>query len=287
MWVDQQTGAQWHVYAPGIVETASLRIAVDCVVPAVSIRSTTLRRNGNEEIQRRPNDRGQSSCRQGEGWKGSRQESQSGQENHVDVGEQIKTTCIYAGIDSRFGGEVGPSHKLSGSEPHLLTIEAGLGAIREVRLPGKVDKTFGTGRVGVNYRYVISKAADFQNQTNLILNPSNRDDWRLTSMAAVTALLKSHLLVEVRLHHCSSQYAAFGQEEDGLHDRGGPRRKVLEHTTASSWLPAAPGPRDPEPDFCTRPRGRGALSRFARLWYSHPKSDFGTLYRPGCVTDSQ
>ena len=87
---------------------------------------------------------------------------------------------------------MGPSHKLSGSEPHLLTIEAGLGAIREVRLPGKVDTTFGTGRVGVNYRYVISKAADFQNQTNLILNLSNRDDWRLTNMAAVTALLKSH-----------------------------------------------------------------------------------------------
>src|SRR6187455_3122481 len=40
---------------------------------------------------------------------------------------------IYAGIDSRLGGELGVSHKLTVTGKHLVTVEAGMGMVRESR----------------------------------------------------------------------------------------------------------------------------------------------------------
>ena len=41
-----------------------------------------------------------------------------------------------SGIDSRLSGELGVSQKLTTTGKHLLTVEAGLGMVREVRQRG-------------------------------------------------------------------------------------------------------------------------------------------------------
>jgi putative salt-induced outer membrane protein YdiY len=109
----------------------------------------------------------------------------------------------FAGIDSRFGGELGIARKLSITEPHLLTVEAGLGFAHEVRLPAKVGKDFATGRAGLNYKYVISKTADFQEQANAIANFSNGKDWRFTNVASLTAAMNSRF--SLKLSHALSR----------------------------------------------------------------------------------
>lgn len=109
---------------------------------------------------------------------------------------------IYAGIDSRFGGEVGVSQRLSVSGPHLLSVEAAAGLVHEVRLPGKTARDFGAARGGLTYKYVVSKTADFQNQANFVLNLKTSDDWRVTNTAALTAALNSRF--SVKLSHAVS-----------------------------------------------------------------------------------
>lgn len=103
----------------------------------------------------------------------------------------------YAGIDSRFGGELGVSRKLSVSEPHLLSVEVGLGAVREVRLPGKIARTFATARGGFTYKYVISKNADFQEQFGLTANLNDTKDWRLTHIASLTAAIRGRFALKL------------------------------------------------------------------------------------------
>lgn len=103
----------------------------------------------------------------------------------------------YAGIDSRVGGEAGIARKLSLTEPHLLSVEGGLGFAHEVRLPKKTANDFATARAGLAYKYVISKTADFQNQSNLTLNLSESKDWRWTNVAALTAALSSRFSIKV------------------------------------------------------------------------------------------
>jgi putative salt-induced outer membrane protein len=104
---------------------------------------------------------------------------------------------IYAGIDSRYGGEAGIAHKLTLTGKHLLSVEAAFGAIHEVRLPGKVASDFATARGGLNYKYVISKTADFQNQTGFTANLSDGEDWRLTNATALTAALNSRFSMKL------------------------------------------------------------------------------------------
>lgn len=103
----------------------------------------------------------------------------------------------YAGIDSRFGGEVGLLRKLSVTEPHLLSIEAGAGGAREVRLPGKTAGNFATARAGLTYKYVISKNADFQEQVAFTENLNDTEDWRLAHTAALTASLTARFALKL------------------------------------------------------------------------------------------
>ncbi|MEO8360445.1 MAG: DUF481 domain-containing protein [Vicinamibacteria bacterium] len=103
----------------------------------------------------------------------------------------------YAGIDSRRAGELGLARKLAITEPHLLSIEVGFGLAHEVRLPGKTKQDFGFGRGGFTYKWVISKAADFQNQANYISNLKQTNDWRFTNLAAVTAALRGKFSLKV------------------------------------------------------------------------------------------
>ena len=104
---------------------------------------------------------------------------------------------IYAGIDSRYGGELGVSHKLTLTGKHLVAVEAGLGAIHEVRLPGRIASDFGTARAALSYKYVISKTSEFQNQSGFTLNLGNSDDWRFTNAASLTATLNTRFSMKL------------------------------------------------------------------------------------------
>jgi len=103
----------------------------------------------------------------------------------------------YAGIDSRFGGEAGLSRKLSVTEPHLLSIEAGLGGAHEVRLPGKTARNFATARAGLAYKYVISKNANFQEHAAFVENLNDTKDWRLAHIAGLTASLTARFALKL------------------------------------------------------------------------------------------
>lgn len=104
---------------------------------------------------------------------------------------------IYAGIDSRLGGELGLSRKLSVKEPHLLSVEAGIGGAHEVRLPGKAARDFASARAGLSYKYVISKNADFQEQSAFTSNLNDSKDWRLTHTASLTAALNARFALKL------------------------------------------------------------------------------------------
>lgn len=120
---------------------------------------------------------------------------------------------IYAGIDSRTGGEAGLSYKLTLTGKHLLSVEAGLGGIHEVRLPGKVASDFATARGGLNYKYVISKTADFQNQTGYTANLSDSADWRLTNASALTAALNSRFSMKLSYNVAHLNTPPLGKEK--------------------------------------------------------------------------
>jgi len=104
---------------------------------------------------------------------------------------------IYAGIDSRIGGELGVSQKLTTVGKHLLTVEAGVGVVREARLPDKIAQDFATLRGGFIYKFLISKTADFKNQASYIANLSDSKDWRFTDTAALTAALSTRFSMKL------------------------------------------------------------------------------------------
>jgi putative salt-induced outer membrane protein YdiY len=99
---------------------------------------------------------------------------------------------IYAGIDARYGAEAGVSHKLTTTGRHLLAVEGALGVIHEVRLPLKEGSDFGTARAGLDYKFVISKTAEFQNVGSFTLNLSEGDDWRIANKTSLTATISTH-----------------------------------------------------------------------------------------------
>jgi len=103
----------------------------------------------------------------------------------------------FAGIDSRYGGGLGIARRLTTTGKHLLAVEAGLGFTHEVRLPEKIGKDFASGRAGLNYKFVISKTADFQNQFNATANFSDGEDWRLANVASLTSAIDSRFSLKL------------------------------------------------------------------------------------------
>lgn len=107
---------------------------------------------------------------------------------------------LYAGIDSRYTGELGLSRKVASTGPHFLTVEAGIGGARETRLlPRSLKSTqsFGTARAGFLYKYAFSKTAEFSNQFGFLENLKTSDDWRMANTAAITAALNSRFSIKV------------------------------------------------------------------------------------------
>lgn len=72
----------------------------------------------------------------------------------------------FAGIDHRLAGEGGVAYLLVPPEPHSLKVETGLGYTKEDRTLG-ADRSFGTARVGLVYKWKFSKNAEFGEEASV------------------------------------------------------------------------------------------------------------------------
>ena len=89
------------------------------------------------------------------------------------------------------------SHKLTLTGKHLVSVEAGLGAIHEVPTWPRTSLFNPSGRGALSYKYVISKDADFQNQSGFTLNLGDSEDWRFTNATALTATLNTRFSMKL------------------------------------------------------------------------------------------
>jgi putative salt-induced outer membrane protein len=110
------------------------------------------------------------------------------------LGAYVKNT--FAGIDRRLAGEGGFAFLLIAPDPHSLKAEAGLGYTKEDRTNGD-DRSFGTARVGLLYKWKFSKTADFSEEASFTESLKDSKDWRFANAASVTATMTNVLSVKV------------------------------------------------------------------------------------------
>lgn len=102
----------------------------------------------------------------------------------------------FAGFLRRFGEEGGLSYAMLRTDWHVLTSEVGLGFLQE-RRTDFTRRDFATGRLGLEYRWKLSETADFSNNLSVLDNFRTTKDWRLSNVAAITAVLTEVLSLKV------------------------------------------------------------------------------------------
>ncbi len=104
----------------------------------------------------------------------------------------------FAGIDDRYAGEVGLGYGVLTEGPHLLHAEVGFGYTKEKRVLGD-DKSFASFRLGAQYKFVISKTADFTDEPQFVQDLKDTGDWRFSNTAALSASISS--VFSLKLSH--------------------------------------------------------------------------------------
>lgn len=102
----------------------------------------------------------------------------------------------FAGFETRFGVEAGIAYRLLQAEAHTLTSELGLGLVAENRTD-LINQTFATGRLGLEYKWKLSSTAEFSNLFSILDNLKTMSDWRISNVAAITAVLTEILSLKV------------------------------------------------------------------------------------------
>jgi putative salt-induced outer membrane protein len=102
----------------------------------------------------------------------------------------------FAGIDNRFGLEAGVAYTFLKGPPHLLKFEAALGWTRELRVT-EPSLSFATARLGVSYKWAISKTAELTDDSSFIEDLSDAGDWRLQSVTGVSAAMSTLLSLKI------------------------------------------------------------------------------------------
>lgn len=110
---------------------------------------------------------------------------------------------LFAGFERRLGSELGANYRILEADGHLLSAELAFGIINE-RLrfstaagTGSDERTFGDGRLGLEYKWKISESAEFSNVLSLLNNFSLADDFRLSDTAALTTVMTEILSLKV------------------------------------------------------------------------------------------
>lgn len=108
----------------------------------------------------------------------------------------------FAGFESRWGLEAGISYLLLSEEAHTLTTDLGFGFLKENLISGPMgaslgDRSFATGRLGVEYKWKISPSAELSDSLSLLENFSETSDWRLSNQIALTTIMTDMLSLKV------------------------------------------------------------------------------------------
>jgi len=107
----------------------------------------------------------------------------------------------FAGIDSSFYPLAGVAYALFASPRQTVNVRLGFGYGQESRVRTR-DSGFATADSEVNYRWRISRTAEFRQDTTLTLNLSMADDWRGASVTSVSAALNT--LLSLKMSHIVS-----------------------------------------------------------------------------------
>lgn len=102
----------------------------------------------------------------------------------------------FAGIDSSFYPLAGAAYRLFESSRQNVNVRLGFGYGQESRVRTR-DSGFATADSEVNYRWRVSRTAEFRQDATLTLNLSMGDDWRGASVTAVSAALNTLLSLKV------------------------------------------------------------------------------------------
>lgn len=120
----------------------------------------------------------------------------------------------FSGIDHRWSDDVGAAWQALTAETHKLKVEAGVGYTKEWRTTEET-RSFATGRVGLGYKWAISKTAELSEDLGVLMNLSQTDDWRVQNVFAVSASLTSlfSLKVSHTLNYLHDPPEGFGRTD--------------------------------------------------------------------------
>jgi putative salt-induced outer membrane protein len=104
----------------------------------------------------------------------------------------------FAGIDHRVAGEGGLAYLLFTSGPHTIKVEGGVGYTKEDRTNGD-DRSFGTARAGLLYKWKLSKTAEFSEEASFTEDLKESRDWRFANAVSLTAGVTT--VLSVKLSH--------------------------------------------------------------------------------------
>jgi putative salt-induced outer membrane protein len=114
----------------------------------------------------------------------------------------------FTGFKDRIGSEVGLGYLIYADNWHSISSEIGAGVIRENLISGVSgtalgSRTFINGRAAAEYKWKISETAEFSDTVTLLENLATTQDWRLSNLAAVTAMMTQtvSLKVSFRVDH--------------------------------------------------------------------------------------
>ena len=104
------------------------------------------------------------------------------------LGEYAFFRDRFAGVAKRHATTLGLTWKAVDRPVHRLSLDAGVGYLREDRFTG-ADVSSATYSGAAAYRWKLSETAEFSNETLLTGTFDHRDDWRLLETLAVSARL--------------------------------------------------------------------------------------------------
>jgi len=96
----------------------------------------------------------------------------------------------FAGVDNRYAADAGIAWTFLKMPQHTLKAEVAGGYTKEDRTTGD-NLSFATARVGLGYKWAISKTAEFTDDCSFIEDLSDTSDWRTQSVSALSAAVST------------------------------------------------------------------------------------------------
>jgi putative salt-induced outer membrane protein len=98
----------------------------------------------------------------------------------------------FAGVDNRYAIDAGLGFLFFKREGHTARAETALGYTKEDRVTGE-DLSFATARLGLGYKWAISKTAELTDDCSFVEDLSDLGDWRAGSVTALSASISTRL----------------------------------------------------------------------------------------------